>query len=378
MQVLVLNPGSATLKFRLLDTAAPAGTPPLANGLVEQVEGDQTTAAAEQVLARCQGQRIDAVGCRVVHGGPRFNAPTRVTPDVLSAIRDLGRLAPLHNPVAAAVLEATLRLLPQVPLVAVFDTAFHRTIPDVAGLYALPLELSERLELHRYGFHGTSHRYVSQRVLARLGRAGGTRVVTCHLGNGASVCAVRDGRSIDTSMGLTPLEGLIMGTRSGDIDPGLMLHLLSTEKMTPQQVDDLLNHRSGLLGLGGHADVRQLQQAASAGDERARLALEAFAYRVRKYIGAYAAALEGVDAVAFTGGIGEHAVELRGLIAGRLGWLGARLDAGLNQQATGKEEMRISAEGSAVQLWVIPTDEELQIAHETVEVLATPAGSPGR
>jgi acetate kinase len=369
MQVLVLNPGSATLKFRLLDTAAPAGTPPLANGLVEQVEGDRTTAAAEQVLARCQGRRIDAVGCRVVHGGARFNAPTRVTAEVLAAIRDLGRLAPLHNPVAAAVLDATLRLLPQVPVVAVFDTAFHSTIPDVAGLYALPLDLSRQLELRRYGFHGTSHRYVSQRLLARLGRQAPTRVITCHLGNGASVCAVRDGRSIDTSMGLTPLEGLIMGTRSGDVDPGLVLHLLSAEKMTPQQVDDLLNHRSGLLGLGGHGDVRELQQAASAGDEQARLALEAFAYRVRKYIGAYAAALEGVDAVAFTGGIGEHAVQLRGQISERLGWLGARLDGGLNQQATGKEEMRISAEGSAVQLWVIPTDEEMQIAQETVEVV---------
>jgi acetate kinase len=369
MRVLVLNPGSATLKFRLFDLAA--SEQPLKVGLVEHVEGSTTTAAARQVLEQCQAVTIDAVGCRVVHGGPRFAAPTLVTPEVLAAIRELGRLAPLHNPVAANVLESTQQLLPKVPLVVVFDTAFHRTIPDRAGLYALPFDLSRRLLLHRYGFHGTSHRYVSGRLLREMGRSpAGSRLITCHLGNGASVCAVRDGKSIDTSMGLTPLEGLVMGTRSGDVDPGLVLHLLRAEGMSADEVDRLLNQESGLLGVGGHADMRDVLKAAGQGDERAGLALEMFAYRVRKYIGAYAASLEGLDAVAFTGGIGEHAAEVRARIIEGLGWLGLKLDPARNR-AAGKESARISADEASVQAWVIPTDEELQIARETAELVGT-------
>jgi acetate kinase len=370
MRILVLNPGSSTLKFRLLELTGNS-TRLLASGLVDHVEGDATTDAARKVLEQCRQPGIDAVGCRVVHGGERFAAPTVVTPAVLAAIRDLGRLAPLHNPTAAAVLDAVQRLVPEVPIVAVFDTAFHRTIPDVAALYALPLELARDRGLRRYGFHGTSHRYVAGRLLERLGRpAEGTRLITCHLGNGASVCAIRDGRSVDTSMGLTPLEGLVMGTRSGDVDPGLLLHLLRQEGLTADQLDRLLNHESGLLGLGGKADMRDLQHAAASGDRRAELALDVFAYRIRKYVGAYAAALEGLDAIAFTAGIGEHSPTVRARACRGLHWLGVRLDAGLNERP-GEGEARISASDASVQVWVIPTDEESQIARETAAVLST-------
>jgi acetate kinase len=287
---------------------------------------------------------------------------------VIAAIREVGRLAPLHNPTACAVLEAILKALPDLPVVAVFDTAFHDTMPPVAALYALPLEMAKQKGLRRYGFHGTSHRYVSARLIERLGRGvAGTRVITCHLGNGASVCAVRDGVSIDTSMGLTPLEGLIMGTRCGDVDAGLVLHLLRQEKMSVEQVDHLLEHESGLKGLGGNADVRALLKAASAGDARAAQALEAFAYRARKYVGAYAAALGGLDAIAFTGGIGENSAAVRAAICRGLDFLGVKLDQAKNDAAKG--EALLSAADAAVAVWVIPTDEEGQIAAETAEVV---------
>jgi acetate kinase len=260
--------------------------------------------------------------------------------------------------------------LPDVPVVAVFDTSFHQTMPEVAALYALPLELAREKGLRRYGFHGISHRYVASRLRERLGpKTGPSRLITCHLGNGASLCAVRDGKSIDTSMGLTPLEGLVMGTRSGDVDPGLILHLLHAEAFSPDELDRLLNQRSGLLGLGGHADVRDLKKAAEAGDSRAALALDAFAYRVRKYIGAYAAVLEGLDGIAFTAGIGENSALVREKICTGLAWLGARLDRARNEQP-GSGEACISAAGSPVALWVIPTDEETQIARETAGVVA--------
>jgi acetate kinase len=252
--------------------------------------------------------------------------------------------------------------------VAVFDTAFHRTIPDHAGLYAIPLDLSRKWQIQRYGFHGTSHKYVSGQLLSKLGKsASGTRLITCHLGNGASICAIRDGKSVDTSMGLTPLEGLIMGTRSGDLDPALVLYLIRTVGMSADQVDHLLNNESGLLGLGGHSDMRDIQGNAEKGDERSVLALDAFSYRIREYIGAYAAALGGLDAVAFTGGIGEHAPAVRARILTGMEWLGLRLDQARNSSAVGKGSERISADDSPVPLWVIPTDEELQIARETSE-----------
>jgi acetate kinase len=369
MHVLALNPGSSTLKFRLLSLPNGDGgaEQELAAGLVDHVAGQTTARAAEEAINRCLPLRINAIGCRVVHGGERYVEPTLVTEEVLVGIRALGRLAPLHNPVAAEVLEAGRRLLPGEPSVAVFDTAFHRTIPDVAAQYALPWEFAARLGLRRYGFHGISHRYVSGELLRRLGRGPeGSRLVVLHLGNGASACAVRDGRSVDTSMGLTPLEGLVMGTRAGDLDPGLLLYLLTGEAMSPEGLDDLLNHQSGLRGLGGHADMRDLQRAAAAGDERAALALEVFAYRARKYIGAYAAVLEGLDGIAFTGGIGENSAVVRAKICSGLGWLGVRLDARLNEGAKGAA--RISAEGG-VPVWVIPTDEEVQLARETAALL---------
>jgi acetate kinase len=375
MHVLALNPGSSTLKYKLFSAPEGGAEQALGDGVVDHVAGRTTAKAAEEAVNRCLPLRIDAVGCRVVHGGARFTEPALATEEVLAGIEAVGRLAPLHNPVALAVLEACRRLLPGEPAVAVFDTAFHRTIPEAAALYALPLDLSTRLGLRRYGFHGISHRYVAGQLLERLGRgAAGTRLIVCHLGNGASVCAVRDGRSVDTSMGLTPLEGLVMGTRCGDIDPGLLLHLLNTEGLTGAQLDDLLNHQSGLLGLGGSGDVRDLQRSAAGGDARANLALDAFAYRLRKYLGAYTAALEGLDAVAFTGGIGEHSALVRARVCQGLGWLGLRLDPGLNERAGGKAPERISAEG-AVPVWVIPTDEERQMAREVAALLrGRPAG----
>ena len=310
MNILTLNAGSSTLKYKLFGMDAETV---LAEGNVEHSGGDATAGAAEDAIRRCRAQGIDALGYRVVHGGPRFTQATRITPDVLDGIRALSEFAPLHNPIDAAVIEAGQRLLPDAPGVAVFDTAFHHTLPPVASQYALPYELAERFGLKRYGAHGISHQYVSGLLLQQMGRgAEGTRLITCHLGNGASVCAVRDGKSVDTSMGLTPLEGLVMGTRSGDTDPGLLIYLLRHQKVTPDALDDLLNHRSGLQGLSGRsADVRVLEAAALGGDAQAELALAVFAYRVRKYIGAYAATLGGIDAIAFTGGIGQHSASVR-------------------------------------------------------------------
>jgi len=369
MKILALNVGSSSLKFRLFQIT-PDAEKVLTEGTVERLDANALLPAAQKAIAQCQPFGIDAVGHRVVQGGARFSEPARITPDVLQDLRGLEALDPLHNPTEVALIEAALRLLPHAPHVAVFDTAFHRTLPEVAWRYALPSELADRLGLRRYGFHGISHRYVSGRLLDCLGReAMGSRLITCHLGSGASVCAVRDGESIDTSMGMTPLEGLVMGTRSGDIDPGLLLYLLRTQDMTAEQLDDLLNHDSGLKGLAGRNDVRDLERAAGEGDKRADMALEIFAYRVRKYLGAYAAALGGLDAVAFTGGIGEHADKMRARICQGLDFLGLRLDTGRNLAATGGAEARISMDAGPARVWVIPTDEERQIAREVAALL---------
>ena len=408
MNILVFNPGSATLKFGLYQLPASSKAPKatdsatiLANGsiepvgvpqselkmfvatkqpVIEPIEATTLAQSVKQIIRRLladvvENQKapltIDAIGCRVVHGGSRFLEPTLVTPSVLDGIRALGDLAPLHNLEDVAVLEEVRRSLPDSPLVAVFDTAFHQTLPPVAFNYALPVELTTRYKLRRYGFHGISHAYVSEQLIKHLGRgAQGTRVITCHLGSGASVCAVRDGQSIDTSMGLTPVEGLVMGTRSGDVDPGLVLYLIRTAGMTVSEVDSLLNQESGLRGLSGlSGDVRDLEQAAHGGNKSAELALEVFAYRARKYIGAFAAALEGLDGVAFTGGIGEHSASMRSRICRGLGFLGLRLDDELNGAADGRAAMRISEDSGSVQIWVIPTDEERQIALSTYEQL---------
>jgi len=368
MNILALNAGSATLKYKLFrmpsKEASGKDEVVLADGTADHDGGNGIVEAAEQVILDCNKLGVDVIGHRLVHGGPRFTRPTLVTPEVLKDLHKLRDLDPLHNPTETAMIEAGLRILPRVPAVAVFDTAFHHTLPETAWRYAIPRDLADRLHLRRYGFHGLSHQYVSGTLLKCLGRnPEGTRLIICHLGSGASICAVKDGRSIDTSMGLTPLEGLVMGTRSGDVDPGLLLYLLRSADMKPDEVDDLLNHRSGLLGLSGSSDdVRALEQSAQNGDLNAELALEVFAYRVTKYIGAYAAALEGIDAVAFTGGIGEHSHGMRSRICRKLVFLGLQLDETRNTQAI-TQPTRISTD-SACQIWVIPTDEERQIARE--------------
>ena len=404
MNILVLNAGSSSLKFRLFRMEAlrslAESEEVLASGQVERIgkadadltfqqgaEGaeqvrsigaESVSEAAQEVLTELlrparagqQAVTIDAVGHRIVHGGARFYEPTRIDAAVLKEIHALTELAPLHNPSGLAGIEAAQQALPDVPNVAVFDTAFHHRLPEVAARYALPSALSERLQLRRYGFHGISYRYVSERLalIRHDGSQQESRVVICHLGNGASVCAVRDGQSVDTSMGFTPLEGLIMGNRSGDVDPGLLLHLLHGAHMTPDQLNDLLNHQSGLLGLSGKSsDVRDLEQAASAGDPASLFALECFAYRVRKYIGAYAAVLGGIDTLVFTGGIGEHSAPMRARICHDLGFLDLRLDQQHNRNATGKEAVVISEEEGKI--WIVPTDEERQIARETFALL---------
>lgn len=329
MQILVLNPGSSSLKrewYRF-----PEG--------IEIPEPDS----------------IDAVGVRVVHGGSRFVKPVRVDDAVLEAIRELSELAPLHNPRTVQLIEETRAAFPGTAIVAVFDTAFHQTLPPHAEQYAIPPDLG----LRRYGFHGISYAYVASRIDAR-------RHIICHLGNGASICALENGRSIDTSMGFTPMEGLVMGTRAGDVDPGVILHLLR-KGFSEARLDELLNRRSGLAGISGRSgDLRELESAAREGDRRAELALEIFAYRAAKYVGAYAVALQGIDALTFTAGIGEHSPSMRSRICARLAFLGIELDEELNG-GPGSGERRISH--GPVAVWVIPTNEELEIARLTWEEL---------
>ncbi len=399
--ILVLDPGSSSLKFGLYSCGpaasrradTPYKTPSkLASGTIERIGSPQallklevsgrpvytqdvggrsfeecTEIAIEKVQEVGGTENVAAVGCRVVHGGDRFTGPTQVTQEVLEAIRALSPLAPLHNPVAAEVLDACFSRLSNIPLVAVFDTSFHRTMPDVARTYALPFEMCA--EYHRFGFHGIAHRFVSARLIESIAKAGqDSRCITCHTGNGASICAVKNGASIDTSMGMTPLEGLVMGTRSGDIDPGLLLYLLRTTGMSPEDLEELVEHKSGLLGLSGiSADMRDIEIAASKGDSHARLALELFAYRAAKTIGAYVVALNGLDALAFSGGIGEHSAGMRHRICGRLGCLGIKLDEVRNDAVAPGDPARISADDSPAQVWVIPADEDLQIAWDVMK-----------
>jgi acetate kinase len=312
---------------------------------------------------------VDAIGHRVVHGGERYVEPTVITPEVVSGIRALVPLAPLHNPANLAGIEVTLEAWPAVPQVAVFDTAFHRTLPRHAYLYALPYELYEAHGVRRYGFHGTSHQYVSRRAAELLQRPlEATNLVTLHLGNGCSACAVQGGRSVETSMGLTPLEGLVMGTRSGDVDAGVLFHLGRLQGLDLAELDAMLNTRSGLKGLAGANDMRELNTRAAAGDERAALARAVFTHRVRKYVGAYAAVLGRVDGIVFTGGIGEHNPGLRAEALAGLEPLGIEVDELAN--AAGGGERVVSAAGSRVAVLVIPTNEELEIAREALQVLA--------
>lgn len=319
-------------------------------------------------------ERLAAVGHRVVHGGEAFVDPVIIDDEVIAAIRDTIHLAPLHNPANLAGIEIARRLFPDVPHVAVFDTAFHHAMPRHAYLYPIPYEYYQEHGVRRYGFHGTSHRYAAGMAAEMLGRsAADLRLITCHLGNGCSLAAIAGGRSVDTSMGLTPLEGVPMGTRSGDVDPGLFFHLHHRLGMEIREVDDLLNKRSGLLGLSNVSnDLRPIEQAALAGEEQAEVCLEVFAYRVKKYIGAYLAALGGADAVVFTGGMGENSPPLRARICAELGGLGLELDEARNEACAGEAAM-ISAAGSSIAVLVVPSNEELLIARDTLRV--TSAGA---
>jgi acetate kinase len=314
---------------------------------------------------------VAVIGHRVVHGGDLFAAPTLIDDSVVTAIRELTPLAPLHNPSNLLGIEAARRRFPQAPHVAVFDTAFHQTLPPHAYRYALPGELCERHRVRRYGFHGSSHAYVARKAADHLGLASeAVNLITLHLGNGASAAAIAGGRSIDTSMGLTPLEGLVMGTRCGDLDPALHFYLLRQTGMSPADLEKLLNSSSGLTGLCGIADMREIQARATAGDSQAALALEIFCYRVKKYIGAYAAALGQVDAVVFTGGIGENSALVRQKICANLDNLGIVLDEAENGHCAGTEAL-ISREGSRVAILVVPTDEESEIARQAMAVVET-------
>jgi acetate kinase len=387
--VLVVNSGSSSLKYQLLDDAEQV----LASGLVERIGGAGTirhrgpagevtveadvpdhTAALALMMRTCAAAGVelapDVVGHRLVHGGARFSAPVVVDDEVEAAVEELAALAPLHNPPGLLGVRAARQAFPGVPQVAVFDTAFHATIPAAASTYAIDADLAAERGIRRYGFHGTSHEYVSAETARFLGREG--RFVVLHLGNGASACAVADGRSIATSMGLTPLEGLVMGTRGGDIDPGAVLHLLRTG-LTVDEVDTLLNRRSGLAGLTGSGDLRDVLAAASSGDPRAELALDVYAHRIRGYVGAYLAHLGGLDALVFTAGVGENSPEVRARVVQGLGHLGLELDPARNESRE-REARAISPDGAAVPVLVVPTNEELQIArHARAAVQESPA-----
>lgn len=368
--VFVVNSGSSSLKYQLLDVESGAVE---LHGLIDRIgeEGEVAdhTAALESILPQVEGRAIAAVGHRVVHGGSRFAAATVIDDRVEAVIEELAALAPLHNPANLLGIRAARTALPSVPHVAVFDTAFHQTMPPAAYTYALPVELVAQYGVRRYGFHGTSHKYVSERAAAFLDRPlASLRTIVLHLGNGASMTAVAGGVSIDTSMGLTPLQGLVMGTRSGDLDPAVLVHLHREAGLSVDDLDDLLNKRSGLLGLTGTGDMRDVQSAADAGEPAAVLALQIWAHRIRHYVGAYAAQLGGVDAVVFTAGVGENSAALRALALEGLEFFGIAVDPARNIAAD-RAERFISPEGAPVAVLVIPTNEELEIARQTLAVV---------
>lgn len=380
MLVLVINSGSSSLKYQLrelADDGTDAPVPVLAQGLVERIgvpgSGVPDHAAAlEQVeaeLAEATGGRtIDAAGHRVVHGGERFTAPARVTNEVIRAIERLAPLAPLHNPAAAQGLRAMAERWPDMPQVVVFDTSFHQTMPREAWQYALPDEVYTEHGIRRYGFHGTSHDLVTGLAAEHLGIPRGEfRAVVLHLGNGASATAIRDGVSVDTSMGYTPLAGLVMGTRSGDLDPSVVTHLMRNHGYDAEELDTLMNRRSGLLGLAGEADMRQVLENAASGDGRARNALDVASYRLAKYVGGYHVAVGGAQAIVFTAGIGENSASFRARVLDRLEALGVAYDAEANRARVAGPHT-ISAPESAIPVLVVPTDEEQAIARLTWEL----------
>ena len=395
MKILVINCGSSSLKYQLINSDTEAV---LAKGLCERIgidgmltyqpEGGEKekseiampthTEAINAVLAALTNEKsgvikslseVGAVGHRVVHGGEKFTSSCLINDESMKAIEECNDLAPLHNPANLIGIRACQELMPGVPMVAVFDTAFHQTMPDVAYTYGIPYEYYEKYKVRRYGFHGTSHSYVSKRTAEIVGKPyDQMKIIVCHLGNGASISAVNCGKSVDTSMGLTPLEGLVMGTRSGDLDPAIIDFVGKKEGLSLDEMNEVLNKKSGMLGISGvSSDGRDLEAAAETGNKRAQLALDVFDYRVIKYIGAYAAAMNGVDAIAFTAGIGENNIKMRKDVCSSLTYLGVKLDEEKNNVRG--EERIISADDSKVQVLLVPTNEELAIARETLALV---------
>lgn len=396
MNILVINCGSSSLKYQLINSDTEEV---LAKGLCERIgiEGSQITyqpaggekevtvspmpthtQAIQMVLNALTNEKngviksldeVGAVGHRVVHGGEKFTTSTLLTDEAMKAIEECNELAPLHNPANLIGIRACQELMPNTPMVAVFDTAFHQTMPEEAYLYGLPYEYYEKYKVRRYGFHGTSHSFVSKKAAELAGKSyEDLKIIVCHLGNGASLSAVDHGKSVDTSMGLTPLEGLIMGTRSGDMDPAIMEYVAKKENLDIAGVMNVLNKKSGVLGISGvSSDFRDLEAAAAEGNERAEKALKAFNYRVIKYIGAYTAAMNGVDIIAFTAGLGENDKNMRKNVCEHLSYLGIKIDEEANS-VRGKD-MVISTPDSKVQVMVIPTNEELAIARETLALV---------
>ena len=396
MKVLVINAGSSSLKYQLMDTDTRTV---LAKGLCERIGIDgrlthkvpakdlklefeiampthaeaiqsvlDALTSAEHGVIRSMSE-IDAVGHRVVHGGEKFAASARIDADVMAALEECIPLAPLHNPANITGIKACQAVMPSTPMVAVFDTAFHQTMPARSYIYALPYEYYEKDKVRRYGCHGTSHRYVSARAAALLGKPiEELKIITCHLGNGSSVSAIDGGRSVDTSMGFTPLAGVPMGTRSGDLDAGILEYLMNKYGMDIKEMLNVLNKKSGVLGISGvSSDFRDLEEAAKAGNDRAQLALDSFQYSVKKLVGAYAAAMGGVDAIVFTAGVGENDAVTRMAIASGLEFMGVKMDAEANN--TRGHEAVVSAADSKVKVLLIPTDEELMIAMDTAEIV---------
>ena len=395
MNILVINCGSSSLKYQLINSETEGV---LAKGLCERIgidgmltyqpEGGEKekseiampthTEAINAVLAALTNEKSGvikslseggAVGHRVVHGGEKFTSSCLINDESMKAIEECNDLAPLHNPANLIGIRACQELMPGVPMVAVFDTAFHQTMPDVAYTYGIPYEYYEKYKVRRYGFHGTSHSYVSKRTAEIIGKPyDQMKIIVCHLGNGASISAVNCGKSVDTSMGLTPLEGLVMGTRSGDLDPAIIDFVGKKEGLSLDEMNEVLNKKSGMLGISGvSSDGRDLEAAAETGNKRAQLALDVFDYRVIKYIGAYAAAMNGVDAIAFTAGIGENNIKMRKDVCSSLTYLGVKLDEEKNNVRG--EERIISADDSKVQVLLVPTNEELAIARETLALV---------
>lgn len=396
-KVLVINTGSSSLKYQLIDMKDESV---LAKGLCDRIGIDNSfikhtktgietviididmpshKAAIKQVVKALTDEKvgvitdmseISAVGHRVVHGGEKFHESVIIDEDVMRAIQDCVELAPLHNPPNIIGIEACQHIMPNTQMVAVFDTAFHQSLPKYAYMYALPYEIYEKHSVRKYGFHGTSHKYVSERAAAMLGKpVQELKLISCHLGNGASICAVKYGKSVETSMGFTPLDGLAMGTRCGTVDPAVVKFLMENEKMNPKEIDEYLNKKSGILGISGvSSDFRDIDAAVEEGNARAQLAIDIFCYRVKKYIGEYAAVMNGVDAIIFTAGIGENNAIVRKNITDNMEYFGIGIDQEKNK-IRGKE-MDISTPDAKIRTLVVPTNEELAIARETMKLTA--------